>query len=106
MKLSNSSKDKDVLERQRDEFSGQEACNCNMCYSALNQEQVVAMPCNLVRMLQGRDVPSFSRVQVQEEELCQPVVLFTVQPLKGSARSESIVKTDSLRPRTPEPGVL
>eukprot|EP00965_Chrysotila_dentata_P040032 1329841-Pleurochrysis_carterae.AAC.1 len=39
----------------------------------LNQEQLVAMPCNLVRMLQlgvQRDVPNFSRVRVQEEELC------------------------------------
>ena len=51
-----------------------------MGYSGLNQEQVVAMPCNLVRMLKvgvPRDVPNFSRVQVQEEELCQPVVWMT-----------------------------
>eukprot|EP00965_Chrysotila_dentata_P176795 5839136-Pleurochrysis_carterae.AAC.1 len=27
-------------------------------------------------------------------------------PLKGRARSESVVKTDSLRPRTPEPSVF
>eukprot|EP00965_Chrysotila_dentata_P167322 5525000-Pleurochrysis_carterae.AAC.1 len=47
-----------------------------MGYSGLNQEHVVAMPCNLVRMLQvgvRRDVPNFSRVRVQKEELCQPV---------------------------------
>eukprot|EP00965_Chrysotila_dentata_P113798 3761507-Pleurochrysis_carterae.AAC.1 len=44
-----------------------------MGYSGLNQEPVVAMPCNLVGMLQvsvQRDVPNFSRVRVQEEELC------------------------------------
>eukprot|EP00965_Chrysotila_dentata_P133605 4418537-Pleurochrysis_carterae.AAC.1 len=38
------------------------------------------MPCNLVRMLQvgvRREVPNFSRVRVQEEKLCQPVVLMT-----------------------------
>eukprot|EP00965_Chrysotila_dentata_P237460 6201917-Pleurochrysis_carterae.AAC.1 len=48
--------------------------------SALNREQIMAMPCNLVRMLQvgvQRDMPSFSEVQVQEEELCQPVVCMT-----------------------------
>eukprot|EP00965_Chrysotila_dentata_P110626 3654856-Pleurochrysis_carterae.AAC.1 len=28
------------------------------------------------------------------------------QPLKGRARFESILKTDYLKPRTPEPGVL
>eukprot|EP00965_Chrysotila_dentata_P129027 4265374-Pleurochrysis_carterae.AAC.1 len=47
-----------------------------MGYSGVNQEQVVARPCNLVRMLQvgvRRDLPNFSGVRVQEEELGQPV---------------------------------
>eukprot|EP00965_Chrysotila_dentata_P173599 5731181-Pleurochrysis_carterae.AAC.1 len=51
-----------------------------MGYSGLNQEQVGAMPCNLVRMLQvgvRRDVPNFSGVRVQGEELRQPVVWMT-----------------------------
>eukprot|EP00965_Chrysotila_dentata_P160443 5297582-Pleurochrysis_carterae.AAC.1 len=47
-------------------------------YSGLNQDQtVVAMPCNLVRILKvgvRRDVPNFRNVVVQKEELCQPVV--------------------------------
>eukprot|EP00965_Chrysotila_dentata_P030534 1016585-Pleurochrysis_carterae.AAC.1 len=49
----------------------------NMGYSCLNEERVVAMPCNLVMMLQvgvRQDVSHFSGVRVQEEELCQPVV--------------------------------
>eukprot|EP00965_Chrysotila_dentata_P113999 3769796-Pleurochrysis_carterae.AAC.1 len=48
-------------------------------YSGLNLEQVVAMPCNLVRMQVGvrRDVPNFNGVRVQEEKLCQPVVWIT-----------------------------
>eukprot|EP00965_Chrysotila_dentata_P217174 6189830-Pleurochrysis_carterae.AAC.1 len=52
-----------------------------MGYSGLNQEQVVAMPCNLVRMLQigvRRDMLNFSGVRVQEEELCQPVVWMAI----------------------------
>eukprot|EP00965_Chrysotila_dentata_P013484 446923-Pleurochrysis_carterae.AAC.1 len=51
-----------------------------MGYSGPNQEQVVAIPSNLVRMLQvgvRRDVPNFRSVVVQEEELCQPVVWIT-----------------------------
>eukprot|EP00965_Chrysotila_dentata_P097121 3210107-Pleurochrysis_carterae.AAC.1 len=51
-----------------------------MGYSGLNQEHVVAMPCNLVRTLQvgvRRDVPNFSGVRVQEGELCQPVLWMT-----------------------------
>eukprot|EP00965_Chrysotila_dentata_P017521 582134-Pleurochrysis_carterae.AAC.3 len=45
--------------------------------SGPNQEQVVAMPYNLVRMLQvgvRRDLPNFSGMQIQEEKLFQPVV--------------------------------
>eukprot|EP00965_Chrysotila_dentata_P184088 6078304-Pleurochrysis_carterae.AAC.1 len=48
-----------------------------MGYSGLNQEQVVAMPCNWFTMLRvgvQRDVPNFRSVVVQEKELCQPVV--------------------------------
>eukprot|EP00965_Chrysotila_dentata_P012404 408193-Pleurochrysis_carterae.AAC.1 len=48
--------------------------------SGLNDEHVVATPCNLVRMLQvgvQRDVPSFSGVRVHKEELCQPVIWMT-----------------------------
>eukprot|EP00965_Chrysotila_dentata_P016960 562801-Pleurochrysis_carterae.AAC.1 len=45
--------------------------------SNLSQEQViVAMPCNLDRMLQvgaRRDVPNFRSVVLREEELCRPV---------------------------------
>eukprot|EP00965_Chrysotila_dentata_P133036 4399063-Pleurochrysis_carterae.AAC.2 len=51
-----------------------------MGYSGLNQKQIVAMPCNLIRMLQvgvRRDVPNFRSVVVQEEWLCQPVVWMT-----------------------------
>eukprot|EP00965_Chrysotila_dentata_P236649 6201439-Pleurochrysis_carterae.AAC.1 len=51
-----------------------------MSHSGLNHEQVVAMPDNLVEMLQvdvRRDVPSFSGVRVREEKLCQPVVWMT-----------------------------
>eukprot|EP00965_Chrysotila_dentata_P173838 5738817-Pleurochrysis_carterae.AAC.1 len=51
-----------------------------MGYSGLNQEQVVAMTCNLVRMLQigvRRDVPNLRSVVVQEEQLCQPMVWMT-----------------------------
>eukprot|EP00965_Chrysotila_dentata_P036514 1214780-Pleurochrysis_carterae.AAC.3 len=52
-----------------------------MGHSSLDQEQVVAMPQNLVRMLQvgvRKDMPIFSGVQLQEEELCQPVVWMTI----------------------------
>eukprot|EP00965_Chrysotila_dentata_P025265 839583-Pleurochrysis_carterae.AAC.1 len=51
-----------------------------MGYSGPNQAQAVAMPCNLVKMLQvdvRRDVPNFSGVRVQEGELCQPMVWMT-----------------------------
>ena len=64
----------------RMKFQVRRSATAKMGYSGLNQEQVVAMPCNLVRMLQvgvRRDVPNFSRVRVQEEELCQPVVWMT-----------------------------
>eukprot|EP00965_Chrysotila_dentata_P017651 586605-Pleurochrysis_carterae.AAC.1 len=37
---SSSWKDEDVLERQQDEFSSQQACNCKLGYSGLNQEHV------------------------------------------------------------------
>eukprot|EP00965_Chrysotila_dentata_P180500 5958551-Pleurochrysis_carterae.AAC.1 len=39
------------------------------------------MPSNLVRMLQvgvQRDMPNFSGVRAQEEELCQPLVWMTI----------------------------
>eukprot|EP00965_Chrysotila_dentata_P180553 5960557-Pleurochrysis_carterae.AAC.1 len=61
-------------------FQVRRPATVTMGYSGLNQEQVVVMPCNLVRMLQvgvRRDVPNFSGVPVQEEELCQPVVWMT-----------------------------
>eukprot|EP00965_Chrysotila_dentata_P075455 2491644-Pleurochrysis_carterae.AAC.1 len=51
-----------------------------MGYLGLKQEQVVAMLCNLVRMLQvgvQRDVINFRSVVAQQEELCQPVVWMT-----------------------------
>eukprot|EP00965_Chrysotila_dentata_P166033 5482141-Pleurochrysis_carterae.AAC.1 len=51
-----------------------------MGYSGLNQEQIVAMPCNLVRILQigvRRDVSNFRALVVQEEEPCQHVVRMT-----------------------------
>eukprot|EP00965_Chrysotila_dentata_P099655 3294016-Pleurochrysis_carterae.AAC.5 len=52
-----------------------------MGHSSLNEEQVVATPCNLVGMLRvgvRRDVPNFSGVRVQEEELCQSVAWMTI----------------------------
>eukprot|EP00965_Chrysotila_dentata_P069870 2308277-Pleurochrysis_carterae.AAC.1 len=58
-------------------FQVSRPATAKMVHSVLHQEQVVARPCNLVKMLQvgvRRGVPNFSRVRVQEEELCQPVV--------------------------------
>eukprot|EP00965_Chrysotila_dentata_P074546 2462312-Pleurochrysis_carterae.AAC.1 len=41
-----------TLESDQDELSAQQGCNCKVGHSAWNQEEVAAMPCNLVRMLQ------------------------------------------------------
>eukprot|EP00965_Chrysotila_dentata_P094013 3107125-Pleurochrysis_carterae.AAC.1 len=61
-------------------FQASRPATARMGYSGLNQEQVVAMLCNLVRMLKvgvHRDVPNFRSVVVQEEELCYSVVWMT-----------------------------
>eukprot|EP00965_Chrysotila_dentata_P114066 3772012-Pleurochrysis_carterae.AAC.1 len=80
MEPSDSWKDEDVLKRGRMRFQLRRSATAKMGYSGLNQEQVVAMPCNLVKMLQvgvRRDVPNFRSVVVQEDELCQLVVWMT-----------------------------
>eukprot|EP00965_Chrysotila_dentata_P216571 6189453-Pleurochrysis_carterae.AAC.2 len=62
------------------DFVGRQAGKCKMGFPGLKQEQVVAIPCNSVRMLQvgvRRDEARLSRVRVQEEEFCQPVVWMT-----------------------------
>eukprot|EP00965_Chrysotila_dentata_P018511 616513-Pleurochrysis_carterae.AAC.1 len=43
---SSSLKDEGVLERQQDEFPGQQTCNCKMGYLGLNQEQNAPSRCS------------------------------------------------------------
>eukprot|EP00965_Chrysotila_dentata_P000592 18985-Pleurochrysis_carterae.AAC.1 len=64
-----------------------------MGYSGLDQERVVAQPCNLVNILQigvQKDMPNNRSVLVPEEELCQPVVWMTktemIPPQAGLAQ--------------------
>eukprot|EP00965_Chrysotila_dentata_P254136 6211776-Pleurochrysis_carterae.AAC.1 len=61
-----------------DHWKVQQGCNCKMGSSAQNQDQVVAMLCNSVRLV-SQEAPTkkrakFSDVLVQEGELCQQVV--------------------------------